>query len=69
LSQGTIARIVSDRGFGFVKPDEGGDDIFFHHSSVANGGFDNLQEGQAVEYEKGRDQRSNKSRAENVRPL
>ncbi len=52
-----------------MKPDEGGDDIFFHHSSVANGGFDNLQEGQAVEYEKGRDQRSNKSRAENVRPL
>jgi CspA family cold shock protein len=69
MAQGTIARIISDRGFGFVKPDEGGDDVFFHHSSVANGGFDLLREGQAVEFETGRDARSNRPRAENVRPI
>ena len=68
MSQGSIARIVNDRGFGFIKPQDGGDDVFFHHSSVTNSGFDMLREGQMVEYEMGRDQRSNKSRAENIRP-
>ena len=68
MSQGTIERIVSDRGFGFIKPRDGGDDVFFHHSSVNDNGFDLLREGQAVDYEMGRDQRSNKARAENVRP-
>jgi cold shock protein len=69
MSQGSVARIINDRGFGFIKPEEGGDDVFFHHSSVANNGFDSLAEGQAVEYDMGRDQRSNKTRAENVRSL
>ncbi len=69
MAQGTIARVIADRGFGFIKPEDGQEDIFFHHSSVANGGFDYLREGQAVEYDKGRDPRSNKSRAENVRTL
>lgn len=68
MSQGTIVRIVNDRGFGFIKPDDGGDDIFFHHSSLANGNFDLLREGQSVEFEAGRDTRSNKPRANNVRP-
>ena len=68
MATGSIARIVNDRGFGFIKPQDGGDDVFFHHSSVNNGGFDSLTEGQLVEYDLGRDQRSNKARAENVRP-
>ena len=69
MAQGTIARVINDRGFGFIKPDDGREDIFFHHSSVADGGFDSLREGQTVEFEAGRDPRSNKSRAENVLPL
>lgn len=69
MAQGTIARIVSDRGFGFVKPDGGGDDVFFHHSGVTDGGYDLLREGQAVEYETGTDERSNRARAQNVRPI
>jgi cold shock protein len=67
MAQGSITRIVNDRGFGFIKPQEGGDDVFFHHSSVNNNGFDYLAEGQQVDYDLGRDQRSNKIRAENVR--
>lgn len=47
--QGTVKKIVHDRGFGFISGDRG--DIFFHFSSMAEGEFDNLQEGQAVEYE------------------
>lgn len=69
MAQGTVARVITDRGFGFIKPEDGREDIFFHHSSVTNQGFDNLREGQAVEFEAGRDPRSNKSRAENVRPV
>lgn len=50
MPHGVIKKIVSDRGFGFLSGERGGD-VFFHHSSVAEEGFDNLQEGQAVEYE------------------
>ncbi len=49
MPQGTIKKIVADRGFGFLSG-EGGD-VFFHHSSVEDAGFDDLQEGQVVEYE------------------
>jgi CspA family cold shock protein len=49
MPQGVIKKLVSDRGFGFITA-EGGD-IFFHHSSVTEAVFDDLQEGQPVEYE------------------
>jgi cold shock protein len=69
MAEGTIARVITDRGFGFIKPDDGGADVFFHHTGVVGGGFDSMQEGQAVSFDVGRDERSNKPRAENVRPL
>jgi CspA family cold shock protein len=47
--QGTVKKIVSDRGFGFISGDRG--DVFFHFSSMGEGEFDELHEGQAVEYE------------------
>lgn len=50
MPQGVIKKIVTDRGFGFISGDAG-TDVFFHHSSVDDSGFDNLQEGQNVEYE------------------
>ena len=50
MPQGVIKKIVSDRGFGFISQSDGAD-VFFHHSSVLDQGFDNLQEGQSVEYE------------------
>jgi len=50
MPQGVIKKIVSDRGFGFISQSNGVD-VFFHHSSVVDEGFDNLQEGQTVEYE------------------
>lgn len=53
MKNGTIAKIVSDRGFGFIKPaDEAEKDLFFHARSVeGEGAFDNLREGDAVTYE------------------
>jgi cold shock protein len=49
MPQGTITKLVSDRGFGFISADE--QEIFFHHSTVADQGFDALKVGQSVEYE------------------
>jgi CspA family cold shock protein len=51
MPQGRIKTLVSDRGFGFVEADQG--DMFFHHSDVEGVTFDDLREGQTLQYEKG----------------
>lgn len=48
MPQGKIKRLVSDRGFGFVEGEK--DDLFFHHSEVQGVAFEELREGQTVEY-------------------
>jgi CspA family cold shock protein len=48
MPQGTIKKLVSDRGFGFISGDDG--ELFFHHSEVEDNGFERLSEGQSVEY-------------------
>ncbi len=65
MAEGTIKRIT-DKGFGFIE-NGGGPDMFFHSSSVEGGGYDDLREGQRVEYEVGRGPKG--PRAEKVRPL
>jgi CspA family cold shock protein len=65
MPQGTIKKIVSDKGFGFIGGDRG--DVFFHHSAVEGGMFESLQVGQPVEYEEGQGPKG--PRAENVRPI
>jgi CspA family cold shock protein len=49
MPQGTIKKVVLERGFGFISGDRG--DVFFHHTSLVGTSFDSLQEGQVVEYE------------------
>jgi cold shock protein len=49
MASGTIKKLVHDKGFGFIQGSDGAD-VFFHHSSVADRQFDNLTEGQTVEY-------------------
>tara|TARA_B100000809_G_scaffold86325_1_gene84751 strand:- start:1270 stop:1473 length:204 start_codon:yes stop_codon:yes gene_type:complete len=51
MAQGTIKKLINAKGFGFIGPDGGSDDVFFHTSAVENANFDELQEGQAVEFE------------------
>jgi CspA family cold shock protein len=51
MPQGKIKKLVSDRGFGFVEGDRG--ELFFHHSEVSGTPFEQLREGQMVEYEIG----------------
>ena len=48
MPQGKIKKLVSDRGFGFIEGERG--ELFFHHSEVKGVSFEELQEGQAVEY-------------------
>jgi CspA family cold shock protein len=65
---GTIVRIVSQRGFGFIQ-EQDGNEVFFHASGVVGATpFDSLQEGQPVAYEKSRDDRGRGERAINVQP-
>ncbi|MDP8923816.1 MAG: cold shock domain-containing protein [Chloroflexota bacterium] len=63
--RGTIVRMIRDRGFGFVRIEDGSE-IFFHHSSLDRGVFDTLQEGQELEFEIENDVRGRGQRATNV---
>lgn len=67
MAIGTIARLT-ERYFGFVRPEGGGEDLFFHGSAVRGGGFDSLRVGQRVEFDTEADPRTGRDRAANVRP-
>ena len=64
MPQGTIKKLVGDRGFGFIQGERG--EIFFHRSSLQGVPFEALHEGQNVSYETG--QGAKGPRAEDVRP-
>ena len=51
MARGTVKWFSDQKGYGFIVPDDGGEDLFVHHSNIAGGGFKSLREGQAVEYE------------------
>jgi len=51
MSQGTIKKLISAKGFGFIEGERG--ELFFHHSSVQGTSFEALHEGQKVEYTEG----------------
>ena len=68
MATGTITRLVRDRGFGFIKAADSSEDIFFHSSSVNETTFDELSEGQEVEFDTEPDPKQpNRSRATSVR--
>ena len=51
MAQGTVKWFSEQKGYGFITPEGGGDDLFVHFSSILGEGFRNLTDGQAVEYE------------------
>ena len=68
MTQGTIKNIQTGRGFGFIAPDTGAEDLFFHHSAVESPTFEELNTGQRVEFELGSDPRNpTRQRAMQVR--
>jgi cold shock CspA family protein len=67
-SEGTVRWFNAEKGFGFIEPDDGGDDVFVHFSAIADdGGYRSLEEGQRVEYTASQGQRG--LQADHVQPL
>eukprot|EP00444_Apocalathium_aciculiferum_P005542 CAMPEP_0183396182 /NCGR_PEP_ID=MMETSP0370-20130417/9855_1 /TAXON_ID=268820 /ORGANISM="Peridinium aciculiferum, Strain PAER-2" /LENGTH=91 /DNA_ID=CAMNT_0025576939 /DNA_START=58 /DNA_END=329 /DNA_ORIENTATION=- len=61
---GTCKNWLGERGFGFLAPDGGGDDVFCHVQALS--GFEGLEKGARVRYDDGWDEKSGKSKASNV---
>ena len=63
MATGTVKWFNGQKGFGFIQPDDGGQDVFVHISAVERAGMGSLNEGQKVSFELERDQRSGKTSA------
>ena len=53
MSTGTVKWFNASKGYGFITPDDGGDDLFVHHSEIKTQGYATLDQGQKVDYEVG----------------
>jgi CspA family cold shock protein len=63
MASGTVKWFNPTKGFGFIQPDDGGNDVFVHISAVERAGLGTLSEGQKITFELERDQRSGKMSA------
>lgn len=68
MATGVLKMFDPDRGFGFIKPDEGGNDVFVHISVAERSGIRLLQ-GMRLGFDVGQDKKTGKPRAENLRLL
>lgn len=69
MQTGTVKWFNSQKGFGFIQPDDGGADVFVHISAVERAGLQGLNEGQKISYEIMADRRTGKSSAGNLRAV
>ncbi|GAB6938297.1 MULTISPECIES: cold-shock protein [Isoptericola] len=67
MAQGTVKWFNAEKGYGFITPTAGGQDLFVHYSAIQTDGYRTLDEGQGVEFEVGQGQKG--PQAEQVRPL
>jgi len=69
MATGTVKWFNATKGFGFIQPDEGGQDVFVHISAVERAGLRELRDGQKVSYELVQDRRSGKTSADQLQTL
>ena len=67
MPQGTVKWFNDEKGYGFISPDEGGEDLFVHYSAIVGNGFRSLDEGAKVTYEATQGKKG--MQAENVSPV
>jgi cold shock protein len=67
MNTGIVKWFNNQKGFGFIEPEGGGNDVFVHISAVERAGMSTLNEGQTVSFDVVADRRSGKSAAENLR--
>lgn len=61
MQVGTVKWFNEKKGYGFIVPDHGGDDVFVHHSAIESMGFKTLAEGQRVEFDSQPDRKGPKA--------
>jgi len=66
MASGTVSKFMDNKGFGFITPDDGGKDVFVHHSDIKMNGFKTLSPGQRVNYDLAQEAKGPK--ASNVTP-
>ena len=51
MAEGTVKWFSTEKGYGFIRPDDGSEDVFVHHTGISGEGFKSLEEGDKVSYE------------------
>jgi CspA family cold shock protein len=69
MSSGTVKWFNSQKGFGFIQPEDGSKDVFVHISAVERAGLSTLNEGQQVTFDVVADRKTGKSSADNLRAV
>ncbi len=69
MNKGTVKWFNAQKGFGFIAPDDGGNDAFVHISAVERSGLNDLREGQKVSFDLVSDRRSGKMTVDNLKLL
>lgn len=69
MATGIVKWFNSTKGYGFIQPDDGSKDVFVHATAVERAGMSALNEGQRVQFEESRDQRTGKTSASDLQAL